>query len=155
VCVENVDPNVLADKVDRFFTAEGYRFEEGSPTSAVYGRGDVAMRYLAGGLSKRYRFRVRVFQEGRYVRLILSRAMSGWSGGVLGVRAMKSETNRISEAIANVVASSMPPAHAPSASVPLSASLRVCSKCNHRNASGNRFCVECGQPLLYETIDEY
>ncbi|MGC1183842.1 MAG: hypothetical protein WBA31_01655 [Candidatus Dormiibacterota bacterium] len=86
-CTDDEVANLMA----RFFTAKGFRLEEGTPGHGAYGSGNLALRLLAGGLYKRRKYDIRITKSGDGVRMTVESAMSGWSGSLLGVARERSQ----------------------------------------------------------------
>jgi hypothetical protein len=93
--VESGDAATMAAELERFFASEGYRLEEGTPQSGIYGRGSGAAYAFFSALSSRMKFKVEVLQEGGKVRLVVGKGMSGMWGGLLGRSKMKNEVSRV------------------------------------------------------------
>ena len=91
LCFPQVDPDVLADETMAFFTSRGYRLEEGTPLSGVYGNGSAVLRALFGAFANRYKFQVAVVPQSPYVWLQVKKGMTGAMGGVIGYAKMKKE----------------------------------------------------------------
>ena len=90
----------MASSLGSFFAAEGYKLEEGTPQDGVYGKGSGARRIIFGGLSQRYRFRVKISPESKLVRLNIGKGMSGVSGGIIGYQALNKEFDLIKAKLA-------------------------------------------------------
>lgn len=88
-------PDAVARTIAHFFEGEGYHLEEGNSMSGICGVGSVNKRLLAGGFSKRYRFEFMIHEKDGMTSLEIYKAMSGMSGGLLGLRAMNIEWERI------------------------------------------------------------
>ena len=69
--------------------------EEGNIMSGIYGVGSAGKRLLAGAFSKRYRFKFMIHEKDGSTLFEIYKAMSGFSGGVLGIRAFDKEWERI------------------------------------------------------------
>jgi hypothetical protein len=89
----------LATEVGMLLSQEKYKLEKGSPTEAVYGRGNAVLRVLLGAFIARYKFNVSIRDSDGKVMLQLTKGMSGASGGLIGASKMKKETARVIEAI--------------------------------------------------------
>lgn len=89
------DVAAVADKVAIFLSSRGYRLESGDRTQGVYGRGSAVGNVLAGALGGRQRFSVTIARNGEKIAVIISRAMTGWSGGMIGVSVVKKELQAI------------------------------------------------------------
>ena len=88
----------LADKVAELFTGQGYKLEEGTKYQGVYGNGSAAMRVLFGGLAKRNKFSITIFQNAdNGFAVDIDKAMSGAMGGLIGVSKIDKEFSRVQE----------------------------------------------------------
>ena len=88
---ERGDANAVADAVNMLLAGEGYSMESGTPLSGDYGKGSKTARALLGALIKRYWFSVQINPQGDSTMLSFSRAMSGFSGGAIGMSKIKEE----------------------------------------------------------------
>lgn len=91
----------VSKKIAEFFHANGYLLEEGTPFNGIYGIGSGGKRLLVGVLAKRYRFEIFIYEKEGNAILEIYKAMSGASGGLLGIRALNKEYDRICEYIKN------------------------------------------------------
>ena len=90
------DADTLALDVAGLMKAQKYGLESGTPLSGVYGIGNAAVWWLAGGLSKRKKYNISVSDGGDgEVVLSIIPAMRGWTGGVMGALKLKKETKRL------------------------------------------------------------
>lgn len=96
VTYTRITKDELGAKIADFFTREGYKLEAGLPTSGVYGKGSTFWRILFGAFVKRYKFAVQIKEvaEGQ-MQLLLTKEMSGISGGIWGLNQMKTEHKRL------------------------------------------------------------
>jgi hypothetical protein len=85
----------VAQTIASLFEREGYHLEEGNIMSGIYGVGSAGKRLLAGAFSKRYRFKFVIHEKDGLTLFEIYKAMSGFSGGVLGIRALDKEWERI------------------------------------------------------------
>jgi DNA-directed RNA polymerase subunit RPC12/RpoP len=92
-------PDQLADSVYSLFQKEGYQLIEGTKCKGIYGKGSFAMRILAGGFANYNKFSVRITEEKPLTTLEFTPAMSGMSGGVIGVVRLNNEFERIKNLI--------------------------------------------------------
>lgn len=99
---EGSNTQELAGIINNFFLGEGYKIEEGSPENAIYGIGNKVMRILFGAFVKRYTFNVIVKDDGERTKVEVAKAMSGVSGGAIGIAKLNKEYKRIVEAIKNL-----------------------------------------------------
>ena len=80
-CTDEEVANLMA----RFFEANGFRLEDGTSLNGAYGSGNSAARVMAGGLSSRKKYDIRITKLADGIRMTVNSAMSGWSGSLLGV----------------------------------------------------------------------
>lgn len=96
---EGTSQDQLAEKVYYLFQKEGYQLIEGTKFKGVYGKGSFALRILAGGFANYNKFSVRITDEKPLTQLEFTTAMSGMSGGVIGVVRLNNEFDRIKNLI--------------------------------------------------------
>ena len=89
------DPNTLANYVSEFFKSEGYELQEGNVLNGGYLKGSLASRVMFGGFAQRFKFNVSITDKEGMAYLVLSKGMSGFSGGIIGVGKMNNETDRL------------------------------------------------------------
>jgi hypothetical protein len=89
--------NETAEKIKNLFIGQGYKLEEGTFINAVYGIGNATLRILFGAFVKRYKFRIDVTLRNELVTVEFNKAMSGLSGGVIGMSKLKKEKLRLIE----------------------------------------------------------
>jgi hypothetical protein len=95
------DIEVLANYIQKFFKAEGYDLKEGTPVKGGYIKGSLGMRLILGGFVDRYKFDVSITEKDGMVHLMLSKGMTGASGGLVGYKKMEDEVERIREKLYN------------------------------------------------------
>ena len=95
VILQDGDATKFAAKLERFFAAEGYRLEDGSPQYGTYAKGSGGVFAIMGALSNRMKFKVQVLPEGDMIRLMVNRGMSGMWGGLIGKAKVTNEFNRV------------------------------------------------------------
>ena len=91
----DTDINTLATYVYEFFKAEGYELKEGNVLNGGYLKGSLASRVMFGGFAQRFKFNVSITDKEGMAYLVLSKGMSGFSGGLIGVGKMNNETDRL------------------------------------------------------------
>lgn len=96
------DENSLAEDVNSFFIAEEYKLESGTILSGDYGKGSHTLRLIAGVLVKRFKFYVNIYSEQDKTILEFSKAMSGFSGGVLRVSELSKEFERLKNSLKSI-----------------------------------------------------
>ena len=93
-------PDNVAKAVSNLFQQEEYSLEEGNLMDGIYGVGSGGVkRALGGAFSKRYRFRCIIRPIDGVSSLEIYKAMSGMSGGMIGIRKLNKEFERIREAL--------------------------------------------------------
>lgn len=96
-------PDTVAQLISNLFQQEDYRLEEGTTMNGVYGIGSGgAKRLLGGAFSKRYRFQCIIHEIDGVTSLEIYKAMSGMSGGIIGIRKLNEEFERIRTAIKSI-----------------------------------------------------
>jgi hypothetical protein len=75
----------VASRIRSFFEGNGFKLEKGDPTNGTYGSGSSVGRVAAGGFAGRSKFDVRISSSDTEVHASVASAMSGFSGGVIGV----------------------------------------------------------------------
>lgn len=94
-CFQGVTAEMVASDAAAFFAQQGYRFEGGTPTNATYGTGSAVLRFFFGVFARRFKFHVGIQPQAQFVWLRLGKAMTGFSGGLIGLGKMKTEIARI------------------------------------------------------------
>jgi hypothetical protein len=95
----------ISDKTALFMAARGYHLESGSKTQGVYAKGSAAARVLVGALSKRAKFNVTVGKDEANTAVVISKAMSGMGGGLLGMSQMGKELGALSTGLQSAILS--------------------------------------------------
>lgn len=88
----------LENKLNLFFTSEGYRLKNDKDGIKTYQIGKLAWRILLGAFHKFHKQTVTLTNNGSSFTLVLQKASSGFSGGIIGMSKAKKEFNRISDA---------------------------------------------------------
>lgn len=91
----------LDNKINLFFTSEGYKLKSSVGEIRTYERGNRTMRILFGAFSKYHKQSVTIKHEGELFSVMLHRDSSGMSGGVIGMNQVRKEFARLSEAFRN------------------------------------------------------
>jgi len=96
-------PDEVARAVSNFFQEQKYQLEEGNLMDGIYGIGSGGVkRALGGAFSKRYRFRCIIRTVNGLTSLEVYKAMSGMSGGLIGIKKLNQEFERILEGMKNL-----------------------------------------------------
>jgi len=91
----------LKETAFQMFTANGYRLEEGTKENGVYGIGKAGMTFLVGGLSKRMKFSISIVPASETDSAInFDKAMTGASGGIIGMSKIDGEFRRLCDNLA-------------------------------------------------------
>lgn len=91
----SIGKEALAGKIQKYLEKDGYKIESGSPTRAVYGKGNKTMRILFGAFVKRFTWGVQVLGDEKQSKLVFTKDEKGYWGGAIGVSQVKTEWNRI------------------------------------------------------------
>ena len=79
----NISKDELAIKVQNLLTKEGYNLIDGSSLDGIYEKGSLAFRiFLAGGFSTYNKFSIKITEDNKFVKLLFSTEMTGFSGGL-------------------------------------------------------------------------
>jgi hypothetical protein len=97
-----IDENNLASRINSILIAEGYKLESGTILSGDYGKGSHTLRLIGGVLVKRFKFYVNITSEQEKTVLEFSKAMSGFSGGILRVSEMTKEFERLKDLLKSI-----------------------------------------------------
>ncbi len=88
----------LENKLNLFFTSEGYTLKSSQGEVSAYTKGNRVMRILFGAFVKYHKQSVTIKNEGSLFSLMLHKDSTGMSGGVIGMNQVKKEFARLSEA---------------------------------------------------------
>jgi len=88
----------LENKLNLFFTSEGYTFKSSSGESRTYEKGNRVLRIIFGAFVKYNKQSVTIKHEGDLYSVLLHKESTGISGGLIGVNQVKKEFARLSEA---------------------------------------------------------
>jgi hypothetical protein len=88
----------LDNKLNLFFTSEGYKILSDKGEEKKYKKGNKVLRYLLGAFVKYHQVSVTVKNEKDLYSVLLRKDSSGFSGGVIGMQQVKKEFARLTEA---------------------------------------------------------
>ncbi len=88
----------LENKLNLFFTSQGYKLKSTVGETYTYTKGNRVMRILFGAFVKYHKQSVIIKHEGELFSVMLHKESSGMSGGLIGVNQVKKEFARLSEA---------------------------------------------------------
>ena len=93
----------VSESIYNMFVQEQYALEEGSKIDGTYGIGNAAGRFWGGAFVTRNKFSIKLFTTPDGGTLVhFDKAMSGMSGGVIGVSKMKKEFDRVGFLLQNL-----------------------------------------------------
>jgi hypothetical protein len=85
----------LAAVAGDYFASRKYKLKKGTPEEAVYERGTYIVRILFGAFVPYYKFNVLVSGGNGNASVTISKAHSGFSGGVIGMAKLNKELKRV------------------------------------------------------------
>ena len=88
----------LENKLNLFFTSEGYKLKKTEGEVSTYEKGNRTLRILFGAFVKYHKQAVTVKHQGELFSLLLQKDSSGMSGGLIGVNQVNKEFARLAEA---------------------------------------------------------
>ncbi len=88
----------LDNKVNLFFSSEGYRLKSSSGETITFEKGNRVMRILFGAFVKYHKQSIIIKHEGSLFSVMLHKDSTGMSGGLIGMNQVKKEFARLSEA---------------------------------------------------------
>lgn len=88
----------LENKLNLFFSAEGYTLKSSEGETYTYTKGNRVLRILFGAFVKYHKQSVVIRNEGELFSVMLHKDSTGMSGGVIGMNQVKKEFARLSEA---------------------------------------------------------
>jgi hypothetical protein len=88
----------LENKLNLFFSSEGYKLKSNKGESFTYTKGNRVLRILFGAFVKYHKQSVTIKNEGELFSLMLHKDSTGVSGGLIGMNQVKKEFARLSEA---------------------------------------------------------
>lgn len=88
----------LVNKLNLFFSAEGYKLQSEAGETLTYTRGNRVLRILFGAFAKYHKQSVIIKQEAEKFSVMLHKDSTGMSGGLIGMNQVKKEFARLAEA---------------------------------------------------------
>jgi hypothetical protein len=93
----------LNNEVDKLFKSSGYKIKEGKPGNATYEKGNKTMRILFGAFVKHFVFQIKTYaNEPDVVKVTVVKGTSGITGGLIGLKQVKTELTRISQVLQSI-----------------------------------------------------
>jgi hypothetical protein len=88
----------LENKLNLFFTSQGYTAKTKSADIYSYTKGNRVLRMLFGAFVKYHKQAVVIKSEGDMFSVLLQKDSTGMSGGLIGMNQVKKEFARLTEA---------------------------------------------------------
>lgn len=88
----------LENRLNLFFTAEGYNLKEETENGKIYIKGNQALRAILGALWKYFKILLLVRPQGDTFSVLLRKDASGFMGGAIGIAQVHTEFIRVNEA---------------------------------------------------------
>ena len=88
----------LDNKLNLFFTSEGYTLKSAEGETHTYTKGNRVLRLLLGAFVKYHKQSVIIKNEGELFSVMLHKDSTGMSGGLIGMNQVKKEFARLAEA---------------------------------------------------------
>ena len=88
----------LDNRLNLFFTSEGYRLKSSEGETTTFEKGNRVLRILFGAFVKYHKQSVIVKHEGNLFSVMLHKDSTGMSGGLIGMNQVKKEFARLQEA---------------------------------------------------------
>jgi hypothetical protein len=88
----------LDNKLNLFFTSEGYKYKGTKGNGKIYTKGNKVLRVILGAFWKYFKIYVEIKNQGDLFSVLLQRDASGFMGGAIGVMQVRKEFERLTEA---------------------------------------------------------
>ncbi len=88
----------LDNKLNLFFTSEGYKLKSSEGEISAYTKGNRVLRILFGAFVKYHKQSVVIKNQGDLYSVLLQKDSTGMSGGLIGMNQVKKEFARLAEA---------------------------------------------------------
>ena len=95
--ITNATAEELDNKLNLFFTSEGYTLLKEKSGEKVFKKGNKVLRYILGALVTYHQVLVATKSSGDMFSVMVQRDSSGFSGGVVGMNQVKKEFARLTE----------------------------------------------------------
>jgi len=96
--ITNCTAEELENKLNLFFTSEGYTLLKEKPGEKTYKKGNKMLRYLLGAFVKYNQLFVAIKTQGDLYSVMVQRDSTGMSGGAIGMSQVRKEFARMTEA---------------------------------------------------------
>lgn len=94
----NCTKEELDNKLNLFFTSEGYKYKGEDANGKSYTKGNKILRIILGAFWKYFKLFVAVKNEGNLFSVLVQKDASGFMGGAVGVMQVNKEFTRLTEA---------------------------------------------------------
>ena len=94
----NCTKEELDNKMNLFFTSQGYTLKSAEGESSSYTKGNRVLRLLLGAFVKYHKQTVIIKNQGDLFSVLLQKDSTGMSGGLIGMNQVKKEFARLAEA---------------------------------------------------------
>ncbi len=91
----------LDNKLNLFFSSEGYKLKVNDPETKTYEKGNRILRLLFGAFVKYHKQSVIIKPNGHDFQVMLLKDSTGMSGGLIGMNKAKKEFARLSQGFMN------------------------------------------------------
>lgn len=88
----------LENKLNLFFTSQGYTYKGEQNNGKIYTKGNKALRAILGAFWKYFKIYVAVKNQNDLYSVLVQKDASGFMGGAIGMAQVRKEFTRITEA---------------------------------------------------------
>jgi hypothetical protein len=88
----------LENKLNLFFTSEGYTYKGQKGAGKIYTKGNQFLRIILGAFWKYFRIYVEIKNQNDLFSVLIQKDASGFMGGAIGVAQVRKEFTRLTEA---------------------------------------------------------
>ncbi len=88
----------LENKLNLFFSSEGYKFKGQKGAGKIYTKGNQVLRIILGAFWKYFRVYVEIKNQDNLFSVLIQRDASGFAGGAIGMVQVRKEFTRLTEA---------------------------------------------------------
>jgi hypothetical protein len=94
----NCSKEELDNKLNLFFTSQGYSYKGEEPGGKIYTKGNKALRAILGAFWKYFKIFLAVRNQGDTYSVLVQKDASGFMGGAVGINQVNKEFTRLNEA---------------------------------------------------------
>ena len=95
--ISNCTREELENKLNLFFTSEGYTLLREKGEEKIYKKGNKMLRYILGAFVKYHQQLIQITPQNGTYNVTLQRDSSGFSGGAIGMNQVRKEFARLTE----------------------------------------------------------